>query len=88
MRPRISPLLAQRLIETNLVALARIVPLTTADYRTTIEMMSRLGLSGGTIYDALIATVARRLSVDKLLTLNADDFRRVWPEGKHVISTP
>ena len=87
-RPRISPLLAQRLIETNLVALARIVPLTTADYRTTIEMMSRLGLSGGTIYDALIATVARRLSVDKLLTLNADDFRRVWPEGKHVIFTP
>ena len=88
MRPRISPLLAQRLIETNLVALARIVPLTTADYRATIEMMSRLGLSGGTIYDALIATVARRLSVDNLLTLNPDDFRRVWPEGKHVISTP
>jgi len=87
-KPRISPMLAQRLIETNLETLARIVPLTTGDYRTTIETMSRLGLSGGTVYDALIAAVARRLSVDKLLTLNADDFRRVWPEGKHMIFPP
>ena len=76
-KPRISPLMAQRLIDTNLEAMAKIVPLTIAD-----------GLSGGTVYDALIATVARRLSVDKLLTLNPDDFRRVWPEGKHVICIP
>jgi hypothetical protein len=50
--------------------------------------MMAMGLSEGTIYDPLVATVARRLSVDKLLTLNADDFRRVWPEGKQVITTP
>jgi predicted nucleic acid-binding protein len=87
-KPRISPLVAQRLIDKNLQAIARIVPLTIADYRTTIETMAEMGLSGGTVYDALIATVARRLSVDKLLTLNADDFRRVWPEGKQVIATP
>jgi predicted nucleic acid-binding protein len=87
-KPRISPLVAQRLIYTNLEALARIVPLTTADYRTTIDRMAELGLSGGTVYDALLATIARRLSVDKLLTLNADDFHRVWPEGKSVVVTP
>ena len=87
-KPRISPLVAQRLIDNNLQAVARIVPLTTADYWNTIQRMAEMGLSGGTVYDALIATVARRLSVDKLLTLNADDFRRVWPEGKLVITAP
>jgi predicted nucleic acid-binding protein len=87
-KPRISPLVAQRLINTNLEAIARIVPLTIADYRTTIERMAERGLSGGTVYDALIAAVARRLSVDKLLTLNPHDFHRVWPEGKQVIITP
>ncbi len=87
-KPRISPLVAQRLIDNNLQEIARMVPLTIADYWNTIQRMTALGLSGGTIYDALIATVARRLSADKLLTLNADDFRRVWPEGNQVISTP
>jgi predicted nucleic acid-binding protein len=87
-KPRISPLVAQRLINTNLEAIARIVPLTIADYRTTIERMAERGLSGGTVCDALIAAVARRLSVDKLLTLNPHDFHRVWPEGKQVIITP
>lgn len=87
-KPRVSPLVAQRLIDTNLRAMARMVPLTIADYWNTIQRMTEMGLSGGTIYDALIAAVARRLSVDKLLTLNADDFRRVWPEGKQVITTP
>lgn len=87
-KPRISPLVAQRLIHNNLQANARIAPLTVADYWNTIQRMTEMGLSGGTVYDALIATVARRLSVDRLLTLNADDFRRVWPEGKHLITTP
>jgi predicted nucleic acid-binding protein len=86
-KPRISPLVAQRLIDNNLQANARIVALTVADYWNTIQRMAEMGLSGGTVYDALIATVARRLSVDRLLTLNADDFRRVWPEGKQVITT-
>jgi predicted nucleic acid-binding protein len=87
-KPRISPLVARRLIDNNLQGGARIVALTVADYWNTIQRMAEMGLSGGTVYDALIATVARRLSVDRLLTLNADDFRRVWPEGKQVITTP
>jgi predicted nucleic acid-binding protein len=87
-KPRISPLVAQRLINTNIEAIARIIPLTTGDYRTTIERMSALSISGGSVYDALIATVARRLSIDMLLTLNAGDFLRVWPEGRQTITMP
>jgi predicted nucleic acid-binding protein len=88
LKPRISPLVAHKLIDNNLQAIARIVSLTTADYWNTIQRITAMGLSGGTVYDALIVTVARRLSADKLLTLNIDDFRRVWPEGKQVITTP
>ena len=87
-KPRISPLLAQTIIDNNLRTIAKIVPLTVADYFRTIQTMTELGLSGGTVYDALITTVAQRLAVDKLLTLNTDDFHRVWPEGDQVITTP
>jgi predicted nucleic acid-binding protein len=87
-KPRISPLVAKRLIEINIENTAKIFPLTIVDYRSTIERMAQLGICGGTVYDALIATVARRLAVDKLLTLNADDFYRAWPEGKKIIATP
>jgi len=62
--------------------------LTTADYRATIKKMAEMGLSGGTVYDALIATAAQRSSVARLLTLNPNDFHRVWPEGKDIISLP
>jgi predicted nucleic acid-binding protein len=87
-KPRISPLVARNLVYINLEALAKFIQLTVTDYRTTIERMAKLGLSGGTVYDALVATVAERLSVDQLLTLNLDDFIRVWPAGKQVIISP
>jgi predicted nucleic acid-binding protein len=49
--------------------------------------MADLGLSGGIIYDALIAKAAQKSKVDHLLTYNVDDFKRIWPEGvKHIIS--
>jgi hypothetical protein len=53
-----------------------------------MEEMAEHGLSGGVVYDALIAGVARKLAVDRLLTLNAHDFLRIWPEGKAVITNP
>jgi predicted nucleic acid-binding protein len=87
-KPRISPSVARSLVRANIESSARIIPLSTSDYRTTIMRMAELGLSGGSIYDALIATVAQKVSADRLLTLNADDFYRVWPEGKDIISVP
>jgi predicted nucleic acid-binding protein len=87
-KPRISPSVARSLVRANIESSARIIPLSTSDYRTTIMKMAELGLSGGSSYDALIATVAQKVSADRLLTLNADDFYRVWPEGKDIISVP
>jgi predicted nucleic acid-binding protein len=88
LKPRISPQLGLRLVHSNIEEAAKIVHLTTADYRTTIKRMADMGLSGGTVYDALIATAAQKSSVERLLTLNPNDFHRVWPEGKNIISVP
>ncbi len=85
--PRVQPHLAWELIRDS-AAQARIIPLTEADYRQTIERVANLGLVGGLVYDALIAGVAMRLNVDGLVTFNVRHFRRVWPEGHDRIISP
>ena len=50
--------------------------------------MSELGMVGGTVYDALTAKAAQKSKVEKLITLNIEHFRRVWPEGKKIICLP
>lgn len=87
-KPRISPSVALLLVQRNIEASARIIPLSASDYRATIKKMVQRDLSGGIIYDALIVTAARRLSVDRLLTLNDRDFLRAWPEGKNIVAVP
>jgi predicted nucleic acid-binding protein len=47
-----------------------------------------MGLSGGVIYDALIAHAAEKVGAERLLTLNGADFRRAWPEGESIIHAP
>jgi predicted nucleic acid-binding protein len=85
--PRIEPCLALELIRDT-AAHARIVPITEADYRRTIQRVAERGLVGGLVYDALIAGVAERLKVDRLVTFNVSHFRRVWPEGHDRIISP
>jgi predicted nucleic acid-binding protein len=87
-KPRISPTVAWKLIHENIETISKIVSLTPAEYRFAIKQLSELGLAGGITYDALIAKVARKSKVERLLTLNIDHFRRAWPEGKKVIITP
>ena len=85
-KPRISPTDAWRLIQENVAASARLIALSPDDYSATIQQASERGLSGGVIYDALIACAARKAGADRLLTLNLRDFRRVWPDGDSVLT--
>jgi predicted nucleic acid-binding protein len=87
-RPKISPAVACQLIHHNIEPMARIVSLSASDYRFVIKRMGDLELSGGIIYDALIARAAQRFKVDRILTFNIDDFKRVWPEGITHITMP
>jgi len=87
-RPRISPAIAWKLIHENIDKVAVIISLSPDEYSSTIKKMSDLGLIGGIIYDALIAKVAQKAKVERLLTLNIEHFRRVWPDGDKILCTP
>lgn len=87
-KPRISPAVAWRLVHGNVETSAKIVSLSPSDYRSTVKHMAELGLSGGMVHDALIARAAQKSGVERLLTFNADDFTRVWPDGKAVLFVP
>jgi predicted nucleic acid-binding protein len=85
--PKITPGIARQLIYINIETISKTVSLSSSDYISVIKQMADLGLSGGVIYDALIAKAAQKSKVDHLLTFNVDDFKRIWPEGvKHIIS--
>jgi len=88
MKPRISPLVARQLLSENLESVGLIISLTPAEYLNTISRLAKIGLTGGIVYDALIAKTAQKTRVDRLVTLNLEDFRRVWPEGEGVIVAP
>ncbi len=87
-KPRIAPSVAWRLIHENVETMATVISLTSAEYRAVIKRISELGLSGGIVFDALIARAAQKAGVERLLTFNSDHFKRVWPTGESVILTP
>lgn len=87
-RPRITPGTARHLIQENMVKHANVVALTTADYTTVIRRMADLNMSGAAVYDALILRAAERAGVDRILTFNVEDFRRLWPEGAARVAAP
>ena len=86
-RPRISPELAQRLIQRNLEGLQK-VALSTEDYWQVLDCVSERKLSGGVIYDALIARAALVFKAEKLLTLNPKDFIRLGPPVAEIVVVP
>ncbi len=88
LKPRISPGLARRLVQENVEGAAGLVALSASDYREALGRAADLGLSGGVIYDGLIAQAAVKSRADRLLTLDVDDFRRVWPEGEGKLAAP
>jgi predicted nucleic acid-binding protein len=86
--PKITPGMARQLIFTNIEITGKTVSLSSSDYISVIKQMGDLGLSGGVIYDALIAKAAQKSKADRLITFNVDDFKRVWPEGVKQIFSP
>ena len=86
--PRIGPGTAWRLIKDNVLSCASVVSLSAREYRLTLSRAAELGIAGGAVYDALIARAAGKAGVEKLVTFNGADFRRVAPEMASVIREP
>ena len=87
-RPRISPVVARRIIRENIESIARIKSISTQRYKMVLDEMARRNLSGGIIYDALAASVAAGENVDTILTLNRKDFLRAWSLDESVVREP
>ncbi len=47
-----------------------------------------LGIAGSAAYDALLLHAAAKAGVDQVVTLNAHDFRRVYPALDDKIVSP
>ena len=86
-RPRISPELAQRLISENLERF-EVIPLTTEDYQMVLAQMVNLNLTGGGIYDALIAQAAVKAEANTLLTLNPNHFTGLGEDMARLVQVP
>lgn len=78
LKPRISPSVAWRPINENIALNNKVISLKTNDYCKAIMSMSEIGLIEGTIYDALIAKVAQKANVERILTLKINHFQKVW----------
>jgi predicted nucleic acid-binding protein len=87
-KPRLSPETASRLRDDNFPKDTEIIALTADDYRAVLRSIVESGLAGGVVYDALIARVAEKAQVKRLVTLNESHFHRAWPAGADRITGP
>jgi predicted nucleic acid-binding protein len=87
-QPRILPQTAQQLIQHNLLDVFEVAFLSDKEYIAVIEQLSALGIVGGATYDALILHAAAKANVEQVITLNPNDFRRVYPGLADKITTP
>lgn len=88
LRPTISPQVARQLIAVNVVDTCEVVVLSVADYVSLLDHLADLKIVGGAVYDALLLHAAHKAEVDKVITLNAHDFRRVYPALADRIVSP
>ena len=86
--PRINPALALNLIKENILEDFELVTYGKKDYINLLDELSRGDIAGGASYDGLILNAAKKVTADKILTLNVNDFIRVCPQLVRIISEP
>ncbi len=88
LNPHIPPALALQLIQSNVLDTCEVVALSKEDYVTLLSHLVNLGIAGGAVYDALLLHAAWKSGVDQVVTLNAADFRGVYPALADKIISP
>ena len=78
--PRLGPATVRNLLAEGLPASLGVVSLDADDYSLVISRLADLGLTSGSIYDALHVRAAEKAGCDELVTFNERDFRRLTPE--------
>jgi len=86
--PRITPSAAWALIEHSVLPFVETVDARAREVQETIRNLSRQGITGGVVFDALIAAAGLKVHADCIVTFNIEDFRRVVREGEIDIREP
>ena len=86
--PRISPELALELIKKNLLDNFKVVTYDKNDYMELLKNLRKNNISGGASYDGLILKAAGKIDLDKIITLNINDFIRISPPLLEKVSAP
>ena len=87
-RPAIPPDMAREIIAVNVLDTCEVVTLSAGDYVTLLTHLADLKIAGGAVYDALLLHAAAKAGVDQVVTLNAHDFRRIYPALADKIVSP
>jgi len=88
MKPRISPAIAYDLIRRNVIELCDVATLSAADYSELTKHLSQERIIGGVTYDAVILYAAIKGQADRIVTLNENDFRSIFPKLALPIVSP
>lgn len=65
-----------------------LIALTPEEYFETLEINSRVGVTGGGVYDALLAQCALKAKADVIYTWNIKHFKRLMPAVASRVTTP
>ena len=65
-----------------------IIALTAEEYVSALEAAANLGITGGTVYDALLAQCAIKLGAETIYTWNLRHYAQCGPEVTRRLSTP
>ncbi len=84
---KVLPEEAQALI-ADLIEYLTPVSLLPEEYESVVARMVKFRLTGGGIFDALIAQAALKVEVDYLITLNPKDFTRLGEEIATIVKVP
>lgn len=76
-KPRLSPLEVEKILQKNIYPKFEIIPLNAKDYQNAVRRVSDLHLSGGILYDSLHIETAIKSGAEKLITLNHTHFEKL-----------
>jgi predicted nucleic acid-binding protein len=84
-RIRLAPAQAFELLDRTLRGKAEIVEMSGGEGLRMLETLRDGDITGGAVYDAVIAESAFRAGARSLLTLNRQHFERVAPDGLEIV---
>lgn len=83
---RLAPADAFELLHQTFPDRAEIVELDAGQVFELLQAFQRADVSGGAVYDAVIAAAAHRAGAGRLVTLNPRHFERVAPQGLEIVA--